>query len=93
MASTSVSVAKNGMARAVDSILDPWPSRKDPIWGFFASSCAYCGLKLVKAARLGHIDHATPRLGITQAISCWRARCVTAMRSATWAGASSSKSR
>jgi hypothetical protein len=59
MAPTSVPAAKNRMARAVDSILDPWPASSDPIWEFFASECAYCGIKLVKSERLGHIDHAT----------------------------------
>jgi hypothetical protein len=59
MASTSVSAAKNRMARAVESILDPWPATSDPVWDFFASECAYCGIKLVRTERLGHIDHAT----------------------------------
>lgn len=59
MTSTSVSAAKNRMARAIESILDPWPATSDPIWDFFASKCAYCGSKLVKTERLGHIDHAT----------------------------------
>jgi 5-methylcytosine-specific restriction endonuclease McrA len=63
MAATSVSVAKNRMARAVESILDPWPVGKDPIWEFFDSKCAYCGLKLVKGQRQAHIDHATSRAG------------------------------
>jgi hypothetical protein len=47
------------MGRAVDSILDPWPATIGPIWDFFASECAYCGIQLVKTERLGHIDHAT----------------------------------
>ena len=63
MAGTSVSAAKNRMARAVESILDPWPASKDPIWEFFSSECAYCGVKLVKGERLGHIDHATSKAG------------------------------
>jgi hypothetical protein len=63
MAATSVSAAKNRMARAVESILDPWPASTDPIWDFFGSECAYCGVKLVKGERLGHIDHVTPRAG------------------------------
>jgi hypothetical protein len=63
MAATSVSAAKNRMARAVDSILDAWPASKDPIWDFFGSQCAYCGVKLVKSERLGHIDHATSKAG------------------------------
>jgi hypothetical protein len=63
MGSTSVSVAKNRMARAVESILDPWPTSTDPIWDFFSSECAYCGVKLVKSERLGHIDHATSKAG------------------------------
>ncbi len=63
MAATSVSAAKNRMARAVASILDPWPISKEPIWDFFGSECAYCGVKLVKAERFGHIDHATAKAG------------------------------
>jgi hypothetical protein len=63
MAATSVSAAKNRMARAVDSILDPWPPSTDPIWDFFGSQCAYCGVKLVNGGRLGHIDHADPGAG------------------------------
>jgi hypothetical protein len=63
MAATSVSAAKNRMARAVESILDPWPVSKDPIWDFFGSECAYSGVKLIKGERLGHIDHATSKAG------------------------------
>jgi hypothetical protein len=63
MAATSVSAAKNRMARAVESILDSWPASTDPIWDFFSSECAYCGVKLVKGERLGHIDHATSKAG------------------------------
>jgi len=63
MAATSVSAAKNRMGRAVDSILDAWPASKDPIWDFFGSECAYCGVKLVRDERLGHIDHATSKAG------------------------------
>jgi hypothetical protein len=47
----------------VESILDPWPARKEPIWEFFGSECAYCGVKLVKGQRRGHIDHATSNAG------------------------------
>jgi hypothetical protein len=63
MAATSASAAKNRMARAVESILDPWPASKDPIWDFFGSECAYCGAKLVRGERLGHIDHAASKGG------------------------------
>src|SRR4051794_4955487 len=63
MGATSVSAAKNRMARAIESILDPWPVSTDPIWDFFDSDCAYWGVKLVKGERLGHIDHATSKAG------------------------------
>jgi hypothetical protein len=63
MAATSVSFAKNSMARAVESILDPWPASMHPIWDFFGSECAYCGVKLIRGERLGHIDHATSKAG------------------------------
>ncbi|MGI8411936.1 MAG: hypothetical protein ACR2QA_05470 [Solirubrobacteraceae bacterium] len=62
MAATSVSAAKNRMARAVGSILDQWPASTDPIWDFFGSDCA-CVVTLVKGERLGHIDHATSKAG------------------------------
>ena len=83
MAATSVSAAKNRMARAVESILDPWPASKVPIWEFFGSECAYCGVKLVKGERLGHIDQRRPRPAITWATSCWRALRAMGMRSST----------
>lgn len=51
------------MARAVDSILDPSPASIDQIWEFFGSACAYCGVKLLRGERLGHIDHATSKAG------------------------------
>ncbi|MEA2494437.1 MAG: hypothetical protein QOJ29_2348 [Thermoleophilaceae bacterium] len=53
------SVAKNQMGRAVNAIVDPWPRSKDPVWEYFESRCAYCGIALSKAERKGHIDHAT----------------------------------
>lgn len=59
VAATSVPNAKNRMGRAIDSIVDPWPPSTDPVWEFFESACAYCGLELVKGERKGHIDHAT----------------------------------
>jgi hypothetical protein len=57
------SVAKNQMGRAVDAILDPWPSSKAPIWAYFDSRCAYCDVVLSKENREGHIDHATSNGG------------------------------
>jgi len=93
MASTSVSAAKNRMARAVESILDPWPATSDPVWDFFASECAYCGIKLVRTERLGHIDHATAGEGNHLAISCSHALFATATRSSTRTGVSSLSGR
>lgn len=55
----SPSIAKNQMGRAIESILDPMPRRKDEIWAYFESRCAYCGTPLSKTDREGHIDHAT----------------------------------
>lgn len=96
MAAKSVSNAKNGMARAVDSILDPWPTSKDPIWDFFGSECAYCGVKLVEGERLGHIDHAAPKAGNHMGnlvLACSVCNGDEKPKSSTWTGVSSSSRR
>jgi CRISPR/Cas system Type II protein with McrA/HNH and RuvC-like nuclease domain len=40
-------------------IIDPSPNKEDvqTIWEFFNSECVYCGKKLHKGQKEGHIDH------------------------------------
>jgi len=50
---------KNMIKRSLREIVDPSPTEKDEqrIWAFFNSECAYCGKRLSKARKEGHIDH------------------------------------
>jgi CRISPR/Cas system Type II protein with McrA/HNH and RuvC-like nuclease domain len=50
---------KNMIRRSVREIVEPSPTKKDEqkIWDFFGSGCAYCGKKLNKGYKEGHIDH------------------------------------
>lgn len=50
---------KNMIRRSLREICDPSPKKKDEkfIWDFFDSECAYCGKKLDKAKKEGHLDH------------------------------------
>ena len=50
---------KNIIRRSLREIIDPSPIRKDEqiIWEFFNSKCAYCGKKLLKGHKEGHVDH------------------------------------
>jgi hypothetical protein len=52
-------MAKNKMRRSLGAILDPHPSRDDVnrLWSYFDSSCAYCGLRIHRESRGGHLDH------------------------------------
>lgn len=56
------SMAKNKMRRCFAAILDPHPSKSDvaQLWGYFNSTCAYCGAQLERSSRTGHLDHARP---------------------------------
>jgi hypothetical protein len=56
----TVSQAKNRMRRTVAEILDATPSDLAPLWAHFESSCAYCGRRLDRSRREGHVDHAEP---------------------------------
>lgn len=62
MAKNTPSMAKNQMRRSLNAILDPHPSATDvlQLWAFFDSACAYCGAKLVRSDRSGHLDHILP---------------------------------
>ena len=50
---------KNMIRRSLREVVDPSPTKKDEerIWEFFNSECAYCGKRLSKAHKEGHIDH------------------------------------
>ena len=50
---------KNIIRRSLREVIDPSPSKKDEqkIWEFFSSKCAYCGKKVRKEYKEGHIDH------------------------------------
>lgn len=53
---------KNMIRRSFMEIVDPSPKEKDEqkIWNYFNSECAYCGRKLNKVLKEGHIDHLVP---------------------------------
>lgn len=53
---------KNMIRRSLQEIVDPSPTKGDVqrIWTFFDSECAYCGKRLDKNGREGHIDHLFP---------------------------------
>ena len=50
---------KNMIERSLTEIVDPGLSKKNKTktWEFFNSKCAYCGKKLNRSKREGHIDH------------------------------------
>ena len=60
MPNASVPQAKNQMRRAIKTILEGGLSAADEgaIWAYFESECAYCGKKLDRKRREGHLDHA-----------------------------------
>lgn len=55
----SAGLAKNHIRRALRAVIDPEPSKQAVrrLWEYFKSCCAYCGRRLEKALRHGHIDH------------------------------------
>jgi hypothetical protein len=55
----SAGLAKNHVRRALRAIVDHEPSKRDVarLWEYFGSACVYCGRKLERDARHGHIDH------------------------------------
>jgi hypothetical protein len=50
---------KNIIRRSLREIVEPSPKKKEIslIWEFFNDKCAYCGKKLKKEKKEGHIDH------------------------------------
>jgi 5-methylcytosine-specific restriction endonuclease McrA len=63
MPSYTPSYVKNIIRGSLSEIINPSPSEKEvgDIWSFFDSRCAYCGKKLDKSRREGHIDHLIPK--------------------------------
>lgn len=59
MPATKPGLVKNMIRRSLREIVDSSPTKKEErmIWDFFDSECAYCGKKLRKAHKEGHIDH------------------------------------
>ncbi len=53
---------KNVIRRSLREIIDPSPSKQDEkkIWIFFQNECAYCGTRVQKSKKEGHIDHLLP---------------------------------
>jgi hypothetical protein len=55
----TIAYAKNIMRRAIRAIIDAEPTRYEiaTIWEYFKGECAYCGRKLTRQSKEGHIDH------------------------------------
>ena len=72
MPAPTPSYVKNIIRRSLREVVDPSPSKKDErkIWEFSNFECAYCGKKLRKEHKEGHIDHlVTSSLGGSNYIS------------------------
>ena len=63
MTGPTPSQAKNMIRKSLLGIIDPEPSKEDitRLWEFFESRCAYCGTKINRKRRQGHIDHLVPQ--------------------------------
>jgi len=59
MPAPSLPQTKNSIKRALWNLADPQPSKAEvqALWKHFESRCAYCGTKLNKDKRNGHLDH------------------------------------
>jgi len=59
MAKDAPSMVKNKMRRCFQAVIEPHPSKSDidSLWEYFDSSCAYCGVKIDRGSRTGHVDH------------------------------------
>lgn len=60
MGKPTVPGAKNAMRRAADEIIvrGPTPAQKAGLWAYFENRSVYCGIRLSKLNREGHLDHA-----------------------------------
>ena len=56
------SFVKNIIRRSLREIVDPIPAEKGKtaIWAYFKNECAFCGKKLDRTRKEGHIDHLVP---------------------------------
>ena len=56
------SQARNAIKRALKALVDPVPkvNEKKKVWDYFENKCAFCGLEMNRAERVGHIDHLIP---------------------------------
>ena len=63
MTISTPSQARNMIRKSLLGIIDPDPSREDitQLWEFFESRCCYCGTKINRKGRQGHIDHLVPQ--------------------------------
>lgn len=52
-------MAKNSIRRALREMVDRSPSSREitTVWEFFKNSCAYCGKRLKREQKEGHLDH------------------------------------
>jgi 5-methylcytosine-specific restriction endonuclease McrA len=59
MPAITTTYAKNIIRRALRELVDPSPSKREItfLWEFFESSCAYCGSRLTRKNKEGHVDH------------------------------------
>ena len=59
MGKQTPSQAKNTIRRSLFELVSPSPTdvEKEEIWRYFKEECAYCGRKISKDERKGHLDH------------------------------------
>lgn len=59
MPKMTIGYANNVIRRALYELVDPPPTKEqlDELWEFFNSKCAYCGKRLTRSRREGHVDH------------------------------------
>lgn len=58
----TIPMAKNIAARCLRNIVDPVPTNKERavVWEYFGNCCAYCGIEMNPADRVGQLDHVIP---------------------------------
>jgi 5-methylcytosine-specific restriction endonuclease McrA len=64
--SHSIPQAKNCIRKTLWRLVDKEPSTREitVLWAYFSSECAYCGRKLSKVDRNGHLDHLEANLAV-----------------------------
>lgn len=65
MPSATPGYTRNIIRRSLRELVDPSPTKKqvDQIWKYFKSTCAFCGRKLNRTNKDGHVDHLIPASG------------------------------